>query len=108
MTSEGCEGDAGPADTATGDAQQTKAKAKAGAGMAAVSRSSCHSSVSVFMSSLAEAKLPPEKYRGQQKVHDCTVCQKEGSCWGYEKNLSIVKKMFWQPHLKVINCYFLD
>lgn len=72
VTSEDCEGDAGPADTATVDTQQTKA----GAGMEAASRGSSCSTVSVFMSRLAEAKLPPEKYLGQQKVHDCTFCQK--------------------------------
>lgn len=76
MTSEDCEGDAGPADTATVDTQQTKAKAGAGAGMEVASRGSSYSTVSVFMSRLAEAKLPPEKYLGQQKVHDCTFCQK--------------------------------
>lgn len=103
MTSKGCEGDAGPADTATADTQQTKAKAKAGAEMEAVSRRNSYSSVSVFMSCLAEAKLPPKKYLGQQKVHDCTVCQKREVVGVIRNSLNSQKKSLgnqkdsWQP-----------
>lgn len=80
VTSEGCEGDAGPADAGT--EEQTKAKAKAGAEMEAVSRSHGYS-CATFSCPVLPRRNSHQKSTSASRKYTIAQSAKKGKLFGF-------------------------